>query len=144
MKTKLVLVLVILSLSAILPIASTHLKAESQRKRSTMRFTGSNIKVPFYEESLRTRNVTLKFDGIGAKPVTIALVKECQISITSLSSNGMIQGTVDFDPETQKPDEGRKTFSGGLRVGVEISGQRCLDVTAEEMTIEYSPKSNAN
>jgi hypothetical protein len=99
-------------------------RAEAQRDSTSLELTG--MKLAFYEDNLLNNHVTMKFGDSSEKPVTIELTKECHVLFSPTSS-------ARFHVAVES-----KTFTGGIRVQVQVSGHICLDVTAQEMILEYS------
>jgi hypothetical protein len=79
----------------------------------------------FDDASLATFRPFLKFGSTNAPPMTIEILKACDVVLKPGGTNGWFL----FSPK-------RPTFSGGLKIEVIMDGRRCFDITADELTVE--------
>jgi hypothetical protein len=85
------------------------------------------LTVHFVEAEFATNRCFLELSNAGAPPVTIEIIKPCDLVLhpSSTNTNGLFTVSRLSAP----------TFSGGLRIEMVMDGRRCFDLTADKLTV---------
>ena len=99
-----------------------------------MSFT--KMKLNIFAEEVRTNRVFLVFKGGASDAVRVEMLKECTLTLTAGSPDGKLYMEARWGLKTQTITQ---TITGGFRAAVEIGGERCIEVAADQMTVDRTP-----
>lgn len=87
--------------------------------------TAGRVKLHFDESALMTNRLVMKLSTAGAPPVTLEILRTCDVTVKPSGTNSSFR--FDVGPP--------ETFSGGLKVDIMMDGRRCFELAADEVTI---------
>ena len=83
--------------------------------------------IRFFEAELATNRAFLKLSNTGAPPVTIEIIRACEVVLNPSNTNGWFRISIST--------AAAPTISGGLKIEVVMDGRRCFNLTADELTV---------